>query len=114
MDVFLDAERVFNALAERGIIVPQDWKNRHPETTKFTAHFSLAKSHGIISFEVRKKDNRDGMCYAKDEPHPYCVKCYDVDGKRVHLLRDVNFSNRHVYICPNCDTEHNPDEYRHA
>jgi hypothetical protein len=58
MDVFLDAECVFTALADRGIIVDKDWKSRHPETAKFTAHFSMAKSHGIISFEVRKKDNR--------------------------------------------------------
>lgn len=58
MDVFLDAECVFTALANRGIIVFKDWKSRHPETTKFTAHFSLTKSHGIISFEVHKKDNR--------------------------------------------------------
>jgi hypothetical protein len=58
MDVFLDAECVFNALVKRGIIISQDWKNRHPETSRFTAHFSLTKSHGIISFEVRKKDSR--------------------------------------------------------
>jgi hypothetical protein len=58
MDVFLDAECVFNALITRDIITAQDWKNKHPETSQFTAHFSLTKSHGIISFEVRKKENR--------------------------------------------------------
>jgi hypothetical protein len=58
MDVFLDAECVFNALAGREIIVLRDWKSRHPETTKFTAHFSLKNSQGIVSFEVRKKDER--------------------------------------------------------
>jgi hypothetical protein len=58
MDVFLDAERVFTALSSRGIIVPGDWKNRHPETVRFTAHFSLTKSPGIISFEVRKRNDK--------------------------------------------------------
>jgi hypothetical protein len=58
MDVFLDAECVFNALAGRGIIVPHEWKSRHPETTKLTAHFSLKNSRGIVSFEVHKKDDR--------------------------------------------------------
>jgi hypothetical protein len=58
MDVFLDAERVFTALAQRDIIIPREWKSRHPETTRFTAHFFLKKSPGLISFEVRKKDNR--------------------------------------------------------
>jgi hypothetical protein len=58
MDVFLDAECVFSALAGREIIVLQEWKSRHPETTKFTAHFPLKNSQGLITFEVRKKDTR--------------------------------------------------------
>jgi hypothetical protein len=58
MDIFLDAECVFGALERRDIIAPVVWKSRHPETALFTAHFSLIKSRGLISFEVRKKDNR--------------------------------------------------------
>jgi hypothetical protein len=58
MDVFLDAECVFNALAGRGIIAAEEWKSRHPETAKFTAHFPLEKSSGLVSFEVHKKDER--------------------------------------------------------
>jgi hypothetical protein len=58
MDVFLDAECVFSALAGRGIIIAREWKSRHPETTRFTAHFSLKNSHGLVSFEVHKRDGR--------------------------------------------------------
>jgi hypothetical protein len=62
------------------------------------------------------KDNplelRDGMYYASGENDPCCVRCYDVDGKRVHLTRWINFAHLHTYVCPQCKTEHRPDEYR--
>jgi hypothetical protein len=73
----------------------------------------LKEELGQLKFN---KDNplefRDGMYFASGEGIPCCVCCYDTNGKRVHLLRDINFANRHTYICPQCKTEHRPDEYR--
>jgi hypothetical protein len=62
------------------------------------------------------KDNplefRDGMYYAPGDDNPYCVRCYDADGKRIRLVRGINFVHLHTHVCLQCKSEHRPDEYR--
>jgi hypothetical protein len=43
----------------------------------------------------------DGLYYDEKADHPYCPRCYEVDGKRVHLTFNSNPAAHNVH-CPQC------------
>ena len=39
---------------------------------------------------------KNGAYYYKDEPDPYCIRCWDVDKKKVHVFK----TEYGTWICP--------------
>jgi hypothetical protein len=43
---------------------------------------------------------RDHLCWLEEDPHPYCPRCYESDGKLVHLKTHGN-GDRECLVCKN-------------
>lgn len=39
---------------------------------------------------------KDGVYYYKDEPDPYCIRCWDADKKKVHVFK----TDYGTWVCP--------------
>lgn len=39
---------------------------------------------------------KDGVYYYKDEPDPYCIRCWDADKKKVHVFK----TEYDAWVCP--------------
>ena len=46
---------------------------------------------------------RKPFYYRKNDPVPYCARCWEVDKKLVHLDGPYYVENIEMYDCNNCD-----------
>ena len=67
---------------------------------------SLAEANRDLKEKLslsKKMKFKKPFYYQKDDPVPFCPRCWEISRLTVHLTGPEDWDDRHKYKCPGCD-----------